>query len=129
MIIRVDPQSPTPPYEQIREQVATMVMVGALPAGTRLPAIRQLSKDLGVASGTVARSYRELEAEQVIVTRGRHGTFVADIELDPRLQRDEELSEAARSFAIRTRQLRIDPERALASARTALESVGAILEE
>ena len=46
--------------------------------GTRLPSIRQLAGDLGLAGGTVARAYRELEQEGVVATRGRHGTVVAE---------------------------------------------------
>jgi GntR family transcriptional regulator len=74
VILRVDPGSAVPPYEQIRTQVATMAATGVLPVGTRLPPIRQLARDLGLAGGTVARAYRELEAAGVIVTRGRHGS-------------------------------------------------------
>jgi DNA-binding transcriptional regulator YhcF (GntR family) len=61
MIVRVDPSSPIPPYEQIRSQIATMITIGALPESHRLPTIRQLAADLGLAGGTVARAYRELE--------------------------------------------------------------------
>ena len=77
MIIRVDPGSPTPPYEQIRAQVATMIEVGTLPPGTQLPPIRQLAADLGLAANTVARAYRELELEGFVTSRVRHGTTVA----------------------------------------------------
>jgi DNA-binding transcriptional regulator YhcF (GntR family) len=77
MIIEVDPASPTPPYEQIRAQIATMVEAGALPAGTQLPTIRQLAADLGLAANTVARAYRELEVQGLVVSRVRHGTTVA----------------------------------------------------
>ena len=74
MIVSVDLDSPLPPYEQIRAQITTMAASGVLPPGSRLPAIRQLAADLGLATGTVARAYRELEAAGVIITRGRHGT-------------------------------------------------------
>ena len=50
---------------------------GALATGDRLPAIRQLANDLGLAGGTVARAYRELEADGVVTTHGRHGTVIA----------------------------------------------------
>lgn len=124
MIIRIDPDSPVPPYEQIRAQVSTMAATGVLPAGTRLPPIRQLSKDLGLAGGTVARAYRELEAEGVITTRGRHGTHVN--ETDGRVERSSSarvLEEAAMAFAVQVRQLGADSTTALQAAREALESV------
>lgn len=73
----LDPGSATPPYEQLRAQVAARAASGDLPAGTKLPTVRGLAGDLGVAPGTVARAYKELEADGVVVTEGRRGTFVA----------------------------------------------------
>jgi GntR family transcriptional regulator len=58
MMLRVDPSSPIPPYEQIRSQIATMIAIGTLPRGHRLPTIRQLAADLGLAGGTVGRAFR-----------------------------------------------------------------------
>ena len=75
--ISVNLRSATPPYEQIRAQVASLIAVGALPQGTRLPTVRSLAADLGIAAGTVARAYRELEQAGLIVTRRRNGTVVA----------------------------------------------------
>lgn len=77
MLIRIDPDAATPPYEQIRVQIADQARAGTLPVGTRLPTVRRLADDLGVAAGTVARAYRELETDRVVETRGRHGTFVS----------------------------------------------------
>lgn len=76
--IRVDLAAPTPVYEQIRSQLAALVAVGALRPGERLPASRDLARDLGVAVGTVQRAYRELEAAGVVHSRRRTGTVVAD---------------------------------------------------
>src|SRR5215467_9740372 len=77
MRIVVDGGMATPPYEQIRAQIADQARNGRLPSGVRLPTVRQLALDLSVAPGTVARAYRTLEEGGVIETRGRHGTFVA----------------------------------------------------
>lgn len=73
-----DPASATPPFEQLRAQVAARVAAGDLAAGERLPTVRGLAEQLGLAPGTVARVYRELEADGVVETRGRAGTFVAE---------------------------------------------------
>jgi len=73
----LDPASQTPPFEQLRAQIAGRVAAGDLSAGTKLPTVRGLAGELGVAAGTVARAYRELEADGVVVTEGRRGTFVA----------------------------------------------------
>ena len=72
----MDTTSPVPPYEQVRTQVASQASSGDLPAGTKLPTVRALATDLGLAPNTVARAYKELEADGVVVTRGRRGTFV-----------------------------------------------------
>jgi len=78
----IDPDSAVPPFEQLRSQVATRVAHGDLPPGTRLPTVRQTASDLRLAVNTVARAYRELEADGVVVTHGRRGTFVASSFVD-----------------------------------------------
>lgn len=75
--ISVDLGSATPPYEQIRAQIAALIALGTLVPGTRLPTVRRLAADLGIAAGTVARAYRELEQSGLIDTRRRNGTVVA----------------------------------------------------
>jgi DNA-binding transcriptional regulator YhcF (GntR family) len=72
----VDLASGTPPFEQVRSQIAARAASGALAAGTRLPPVRALADELGLAVNTVARVYKELEADGVVVTEGRRGTFV-----------------------------------------------------
>jgi DNA-binding transcriptional regulator YhcF (GntR family) len=78
----IDDSSPVPPYEQLRSQIASQASSGELPAGTKLATVRQLAADLGLAANTVARAYRELEADGVITTHGRRGTFVSSAVLD-----------------------------------------------
>jgi len=78
----VDLSSTTPPYEQIRERLRDLIQVGQLAPGARLPPVRQLAGDLGVAPGTVARAYKELEEEHLLVTRRGAGTTVARVPAD-----------------------------------------------
>ena len=73
----IDPAADAPPYEQLRVQIASRVASGELEPGTRLPTVRALAGDLQLAVNTVARVYRELESDGVVVTEGRRGTFVA----------------------------------------------------
>jgi len=113
VILRVDPASPVPPYEQIRSQVATMIATGVLPKGHRLPTIRQLAADLGLAGGTIARAYRELEQAGLIVSRGRHGTSVAAGNVATRRDRERAVIEAASAFAAQAAQAGVDPRAAL----------------
>lgn len=81
-LLRIDPSSDIAPYEQVRIQIAAMVAAGELASGQKLPTVRQLANDLGLATNTVARAYRELEADGVISTQGRRGTFVRSAPLD-----------------------------------------------
>ncbi len=74
---RPDPASDVAPYEQLRTQIAGRAAGGALAPGTRLPTVRALADELGLAVNTVAKVYRALETDGVIVTHGRRGTFVA----------------------------------------------------
>lgn len=76
-VLPPDPDAPEPPFEQLRSQIARRARAGELPAGTKLPTVRALATELGLAVNTVARTYRELEADGVVVTEGRRGTFVA----------------------------------------------------
>ena len=105
MILSVDLESALPPYEQIRAQITDMAASGVLPPGTRLPAIRQLSADLGLAPGTVSRAYRELDAAGVISSRGRHGTYIARPPTLTSRERASRLRLAAASYAQMARQL------------------------
>ncbi len=75
-LVTVDLRDATPPYEQIRAQIASLIAVGQLADGSRLPTVRALAGDLGVATGTVARAYKELEATGLIESRRRLGTVV-----------------------------------------------------
>jgi DNA-binding transcriptional regulator YhcF (GntR family) len=75
--ISIDLRSATPPYEQIRSQIASLIAIGSLSPGSRLPTVRSLAADLGIAAGTVARAYKELESSGLIESRRRLGTVVA----------------------------------------------------
>lgn len=78
--LKVDPNASRPPFDQLRTQIIDGVRGGRLTAGTRLPTVRDLAGELGLAVNTVARSYRELESAGIVETRGRLGTFVACVD-------------------------------------------------
>lgn len=87
--VTLDMTAATPPYEQVRAQLAGHIRTGALRQGDKLPVVRALAADLGVATNTVARAYRELEAGGLVTTRRRVGTIVqaAASPAGPELQR------------------------------------------
>ncbi|SCE75682.1 GntR family transcriptional regulator [Micromonospora mirobrigensis] len=116
MRIVIEADSVLPPYEQVRSQLAEQVGDGRLPVGTRLPPVRQLAAELGLAVNTVARAYRELEAAGLVETRGRHGTVVAPGRDDA----TDRLHAAATAYAAEALRLGVPADRALALVRAAL---------
>ena len=76
MDIVIHANAPEPVYEQIVRQIHDGVKSGRLKPGTPLPTVRQLSGDLALNRNTVARAYKLLEDQGVILTAGRKGTFV-----------------------------------------------------
>jgi len=106
---QLDPDSSTALFDQLRAAVIDAVRDGHLLAGTRLPTVRDLAGDLGLAANTVARAYRELESAGVVETRGRQGTFVA-----ARNPTEAAMAEAARRYADGARALGLSKREALA---------------
>ncbi|TDC73713.1 GntR family transcriptional regulator [Streptomyces hainanensis] len=119
MNLRIDPTAATAPYEQLRAQLAAQARSGELPVGHRLPTVRGLAGELGLAANTVAKAYRILEADGVVETRGRHGTFVAAAG-DAAAR---EAAAAARAYAERVGHLGLDREAALATVTDAIRAV------
>lgn len=78
MYLSLDPHSGTPLYLQIKEQMRLAVATGAVRAAEQLPTVRELAAELRLNPNTVARVYRELQAEGLLVSRQGSGTFVAD---------------------------------------------------
>jgi DNA-binding transcriptional regulator YhcF (GntR family) len=64
--------------ELLRRQLTELISSGVLGPGDRLPPLRQLAADLGLAVGTVARSYRELESAGLVRSRRGGGTRVVE---------------------------------------------------
>lgn len=99
--ITVDVAGGVAPWRQVRDQILGLVERGQLPIGARLPAIRQLATDLGIAPGTVARAYKELEGDGILATARRHGTVVAAAPAgaaDPLRSAAQEYVDTARSL-------------------------------
>jgi DNA-binding transcriptional regulator YhcF (GntR family) len=115
-MIRINADSPTPPYEQLRSQLAQQISDRTLVVGTRLPTVRRLAADLGLAANTVARAYRELEEGGLIDTRGRAGTFVSAAGERSRAR----VYEAARQYADTVRALGLQTDEALRIVSAAL---------
>ncbi|MFN8194155.1 MAG: GntR family transcriptional regulator [Nocardioidaceae bacterium] len=107
-MIRIDDTDPTPPFDQVKRQITDAVAAGDLEPGVKLPTVRRLAEQLGLAPNTVARAYRELEASGVVDTRGRAGTFVSGDDVSRAAR------QAATDFVDRIRALGVSHDDALA---------------
>ncbi len=108
MLLIVDPSIPLPVYEQLREQIVRMVAAGTLEPGHRLPTIRQLAADLGLAKGTVSKAYEMLESDSVIATRGRKGSFVLGPQANTVVDRISGLAQPIDVLVVTAKQLGAD---------------------
>ncbi|GII85945.1 GntR family transcriptional regulator [Sphaerisporangium siamense] len=120
-MIIIDAASPVPPFEQLRAQLARQIQDRTLAVGARLPTIRHLAADLGLAVNTVGRAYRELEEAGLIETRGRAGSFVSAAGEEGR----ERVRRAAADYAAVVAGVGIDAGEAIRIVQAALTSRGA----
>ena len=103
MRVAIDTSSPLPVYEQLRSQLQRLISSGQLPVGTQLPTIRQLAKDLGLASATVSRVYDLLASDGWVAAAGRNGTVVQRNGRPAELRR--EMRDAVEHLALLAKQL------------------------
>lgn len=76
-MLEIDLGSPEPIFEQIISQIGSAIKNKELLPGDKLPSIRQIAKDLEINPNTVAKAYIALEESQIILTKGRSGSFIA----------------------------------------------------
>ena len=77
MYIRIDHNSGVPISSQIVDQIKYLAVCGALRGNEKIPSVRGLASQLKLNPTTVARVYRQLEAEEIIFTQRGKGTFIA----------------------------------------------------
>ena len=77
-MIKVDPRSSTPIYEQIELGIKELIMKGALKQGEKLPSVRELASMLTINPNTISKAYGELEREGIIETLRGQGSFVSE---------------------------------------------------
>jgi DNA-binding transcriptional regulator YhcF (GntR family) len=118
--ISIDHDSAVAPYEQVRVRIAELAATGELAAGAKLPPVRTLAAQLGLAVNTVARSYRELEQAGLVETKGRAGTVITA----RAARQPAELLKAARAYASAARTLGVPADAALAVVTAVLRAPG-----
>lgn len=114
MKVHVDHDSVEPPYEQVGRQITEAVDSGELKPGEKLPPVRRLAAEVGLAVNTVAKAYKELESLGIVATRGRAGTVVLG------RGADRAAREAAATYAGVVRALGLGEAEAVALVRRAL---------
>ena len=77
MRFQIDPRAPSPPSEQLADQVRFAVAAGRLAPGERLPSVRVLAEEIRINPNTVSRAWRDLEREGVLESRRGDGMYVA----------------------------------------------------
>src|SRR5687767_5110215 len=87
MYVTVDGRDPRPLYQQLVDEIKTLIARGELSEGTLLPPVRQVASDLGVNLNTVAFAYRRLQKEGLI--RVRHGSGAVVISQTLKEKRDD----------------------------------------
>ncbi len=80
MQLRIDNASDRPVYLQIIDQVKRDIALGRLASAERLPTVRQLAQQLAINPNTIAKAFRQLEQDGIIVTRAGAGAFVAGLD-------------------------------------------------
>ncbi|OYN88622.1 GntR family transcriptional regulator [Parenemella sanctibonifatiensis] len=119
----VDPRSSVPPFEQLRSQLMAQIDSGELPPASKLPPVRRLAADLGIAPNTVARAYRELEAAGYVRAAGRNGTSVVGPQRQPHAGAEAEAFSATRAYVARMRELGLGREAMVSQLRRVLAEV------
>ncbi|MFZ0343403.1 MAG: GntR family transcriptional regulator [Gaiellaceae bacterium] len=106
----LDPQSGVATYLQIVRQVKDALRLGTLDVGDQLPTVREVVADLAVNPNTVAKAYRDLEREGLVVARQGRGTFVASTLAPASLQPYAELRAELERWLASALRARLDEE-------------------
>jgi GntR family transcriptional regulator len=104
----LDARSGVATYLQIVQQVKEALRLGLLDVGDQLPTVREVVADLAINPNTVAKAYRDLEREGLVVARPGRGTFVASTLADPALEHHDELRRQLEEWLTKARQAGLD---------------------
>ena len=122
MQFRIDNTSDRPVYQQIVDQVKRDIALGRLVKDEKLPTVRQLAKQLAINPNTIAKAYRQLEQEGIIVTKPGAGAFVANLDSNlSRSVRKKIISEELQQIAVEAFHMQIDRQTLLELFNSAVE--------
>ncbi len=66
MFFQIDPHNGLAMYDQIVRQIKFAVAGGLLKSGELIPSVRELARELAINPNTIARAYRQLQADAVL---------------------------------------------------------------
>ena len=109
MQFRIDNASDRPVYQQIMDQIKRDIALGRLIKNEKLPTVRQLAGQIAINPNTIAKAYRQLEQEGIIVTKAGAGAFVANLDSNlSRSVRKKLISEELERIAVEAFHMQID---------------------
>jgi len=109
MHFRIDNASDRPVYQQIMDQIKRDIALGRLTKDEKLPTVRQLAKQIAINPNTIAKAYRQLEQEGIIVTKPGAGAFVANLDSNlSRAVRKKIVSEELERIVVEAFHMQID---------------------
>lgn len=123
-MFQLDMKSGKSIYEQVIDNIKELIMTDVLPEDSKLPSVRELSKQLTINPNTVQKAFKELEREGYVFTVSGKGTFVgpkSGVKADPDRIR-QALDQVAESFK-GLLYLGLDPEEAKRLAMDAIEAL------
>lgn len=88
-MIQLDPTSRIPVYQQIKEQMTGLIVMGGFPPESRLPSVRALAAETGLNPNTIQKAYQELESEGSFTRWGARAALWAGKKTPPKRPAEE----------------------------------------
>lgn len=124
-LLHIDPAGSVPIWRQIEEGLQRLVASGVLGAGSPVPSVRDLAKELKVNPATVAKAYQRLCDAGVFCVKRGEGTFVTEAPpVRKRSERVRMLKEAAAKYAVVVTTIGATVEDAVDELRAAIDELG-----
>ncbi len=109
MQFHINNASGRPVYQQIIDQIKRDIAMGRLIKNEKLPTVRQLAGQIAINPNTIAKAYRQLEQQGIIVTKAGAGAFVANLDSNlSRSVRKKLISEELERIAVDAYHMQID---------------------
>lgn len=123
-MFQLDYGDPRPLFEQIKDQIKTMIIRGVLPANQQLPSVREMASNLTLNPNTIQKAYRDLEAEGYIYSVRGKGNFAAALSQQLKTEQQTQLKKQLGEVLTAMHHLGISQEEALEWVKAAYETKG-----